>query len=39
VHTQVHTARLVHTADLDAETRKRVSADFKRVLDHLMSKS
>ncbi|WP_416362237.1 GNAT family N-acetyltransferase [Mycobacterium sp.] len=24
VHTQVHTARLVHTADLDAEARERV---------------
>jgi aminoglycoside 2'-N-acetyltransferase I len=26
VHTQVHTARLVHTADLDAETRDRARA-------------
>ena len=24
MHTQVHTARLVHTADLDCETRQRV---------------
>lgn len=32
-------AKAKNRPDLDAETRKRVSADFKRVLDHLMSKS